>query len=90
MTPELEAEGFAREVIRRIQSMRKELDLNVDDKIKVEINILDDKKKAMIQQWEDYIQEETRAEEFHIIYSPKGKLVKKWDIDGILVTIGIV
>ena len=27
LTPELEAEGYAREIIRRIQDMRKELDL---------------------------------------------------------------
>ncbi len=31
LTPELEAEGNAREVIRRIQEMRRQLDLNVED-----------------------------------------------------------
>ncbi|MFQ6055163.1 MAG: DUF5915 domain-containing protein [Methanosarcinales archaeon] len=30
LTPEIEAEGYAREVIRRIQDMRKDLDLDVD------------------------------------------------------------
>ena len=33
VTPELEAEGLARELIRRIQSMRKEMNLDVEDRI---------------------------------------------------------
>lgn len=89
LTPELEAEGFAREVIRRIQSMRKELDLNVDDEIKVELEISDEKKKNMVEQWKDYIASETRAEEFNIVSTPKGDLIKKWNIDDIIVSIGI-
>ena len=39
LTPELEAEGFAREIVRRIQSMRKELDLDVEDRISTELRI---------------------------------------------------
>ena len=31
LTPELRGEGFARELVRRIQEMRKELDLQVED-----------------------------------------------------------
>ena len=31
LTPDLEAEGYAREVIRRIQEMRQQLDLAVED-----------------------------------------------------------
>src|SRR3989454_8755245 len=31
VTPELQAEAYARELIRRIQQMRKDLDLDVDD-----------------------------------------------------------
>src|SRR5207247_7020490 len=31
VTPELRAEAYARELIRRIQQMRKEIDLDVDD-----------------------------------------------------------
>ncbi|RLF42439.1 MAG: isoleucine--tRNA ligase [Thermoplasmata archaeon] len=89
LTPELEAEGFAREVIRRIQSMRKELNLNVDDKIKVEVEIADDRREDMIKQWKDYIAEETRAEKFNIVSTPKGSLVKKWDIDDVIVSVGI-
>ncbi|HDM67365.1 MAG TPA: isoleucine--tRNA ligase, partial [Thermoplasmatales archaeon] len=90
LTPELEAEGFAREIIRRIQSMRKELDLNVDDKIKVEVEIPSEEKKNMVEQWKDYIAGETRAEKFDITTgSPRGDLVRKWSIDDITVSMGI-
>lgn len=37
LTPELEAEGFAREVVRRIQSLRKESGLKKKDKIELSI-----------------------------------------------------
>ena len=39
LTPELEAEGYAREIIRRIQDMRKEVDLHVEDKIRAIVDI---------------------------------------------------
>jgi isoleucyl-tRNA synthetase len=41
LTPDLEAEGYAREVIRRIQDMRKQLDLAVEDNINVEASVGD-------------------------------------------------
>jgi isoleucyl-tRNA synthetase len=31
VTPELQSEAYAREIIRRVQQMRKDLDLEVDD-----------------------------------------------------------
>ena len=35
LTPELQKEGLARELVRQIQSMRKKADFNVEDRIKV-------------------------------------------------------
>ncbi len=88
LTSELEAEGFAREIVRRIQSMRKELDLDVEDKIITEIKIGSDKKKAL-EKWGSYIKNETRSKEISYVDKPVGKLVKKWDIDQIHAEIGI-
>jgi len=88
LTSELQAEGFAREIVRRIQSMRKELDLDVEDKISTYIKI-DRDKKLSIEKWETYIKEETRSELFDFIDKPDGKLVKKWKIDDLEVEIGI-
>ncbi len=86
LTPELEAEGFAREIVRRIQSMRKELDLDVEDKIKTEIKT---DKETPLKTWVNYIKGETRSEKLSFTDNPSGKLVKKWKIDEFEVEIGI-
>jgi len=88
LTPELEAEGFAREIVRRIQSMRKELDLDVEDKISIMIKI-DEAKKDSLQKWVDYIKEETRSKDIVFSNKPEGKLVKKWKIENFETEIGI-
>ncbi len=88
LTPELEAEGFAREIVRRIQSMRKELDLDVEDRIVTQIKVEADKKKAL-QGWKDYIKEETRSKNISFTDKSSGKLVKKWKIDELEAEIGI-
>jgi isoleucyl-tRNA synthetase len=89
LTPELEAEGFAREIVRRIQSMRKELDLDVEDRISTQIKVNQNKITAL-KKWEDYIKGETRSKKIVFVDKPSGKLVKKWNIDRINAEIGIV
>jgi isoleucyl-tRNA synthetase len=88
LTPELEAEGFAREIIRRIQSMRKELDLDVEEKITTEINV-NSQKQAALKKWEDYIKTETRSKMVSFVSKPKAKLIKKWKIDELEAEIGV-
>ena len=88
LTPELEAEGFAREIVRRIQSMRKELDLDVEDKILTEI-FIEKRKNKTLDKWIGYIKGETRSKKLDFVKKPAGKLVKKWNIDDISAEIGI-
>ncbi len=88
LTPELEAEGFSREIVRRIQSMRKELDLDVEEKIQTEIKV-DTTKKKYLKKWEDYIKAETRSKKLDFVEKPEGKLSKKWKIDNFYVDISI-
>lgn len=88
MTPELEAEGLARELIRRIQSMRKEMNLDVEDRIATEIT-LDTTKRTTLQSWKDHIKEETRSKTVSFVDKPTGVLLKKWIIDELTVDIGI-
>jgi isoleucyl-tRNA synthetase len=88
LTFELEAEGFAREIVRRIQSMRKELDLDVEDKISIELAVDKEREKAL-QKWGDYIKVETRSKKIVYVDKPRGKLVKKWKIDELEAEIGI-
>jgi isoleucyl-tRNA synthetase len=88
VTPELEAEGLARELIRRIQSMRKEMNLDVEDRIAIEI-ALDPTKRTSLQDWKDHIKEETRSKTVLFVDKPTGVLLKKWMIDELAVDIGI-
>ena len=88
MTPLLEAEGLAREIIRRIQSMRKELNLHVEDRITTEI-ALDVSKSTALTDWMDHIKDETRSKTVYFVDKPNGTLCKQWMIDDLAVDIGI-
>jgi hypothetical protein len=68
--------------------MRKELNLDVEDKISTEIKVDLDRKKAL-KQWEEYIKRETRSKKITFVEKPAGKLVKKWKIDKLVAEIGI-
>jgi len=60
LTRELMMEGLAREFVRRIQEMRKQLDLDVNDRIMVYIETSDENRELLIEML-DYIRGETRA-----------------------------
>ncbi len=91
LTPDLEAEGYAREIIRRIQDMRKELDLRVEDQIKAVVDIEDKAVLDLALRQKDYIAGEVRAAQMEIGsgLDVKGKLTKDWDIEELKVRIGI-
>jgi len=80
------AEGYARDVVRRIQEMRKELDLNIEEEIVVHLLLPEDLRKY-VEMFLDYVKRETRAREV-LFDEPRG-YVKEWNIDGNKVTIGI-
>ncbi|MCJ7445420.1 MAG: isoleucine--tRNA ligase [Methanotrichaceae archaeon] len=91
LTTELEAEGFAREVIRRIQDMRKELDLRVEDQINVFIELNDERILRLIEAKRDYIAGEVRAINLELAKKMqiRGKLVKEWAIEDLKFKIGL-
>ncbi|MBS3748482.1 MAG: isoleucine--tRNA ligase [Candidatus Thermoplasmatota archaeon] len=88
LTKELEAEGFARELVRRIQSMRKELNLDVEQHIQTQVTLPDDQRIA-VNDWKEYIANETRSKPFEITSSVNAEHVKTWKINDVNVTIGI-
>ena len=88
LTEELQAEGFAREIVRRIQSMRKKLDLDVEKHIISSVHVSEEKQK-LLAKWKSYIKDETRSKKLFFTEKPDGKLVKTWDVDGVHVSIGI-
>jgi isoleucyl-tRNA synthetase len=62
LTPDLVAEGLAREVIRRVQNLRKEAGFNLDDRIVTTYQAEADLAEA-IETWRDHIAAETLSVE---------------------------
>lgn len=61
VTPELEAEGIARDLVRMIQQARKDADLNVSDRIRLHVDAPEAIAKAMAT-WKGYVNEQTLSE----------------------------
>jgi len=80
LTPELEDEGLARELVNRIQNMRKEAGFEVTDRIKLFIEA-DDRLKQAISKFADYIQKETLCLDL-IFKSGQGSLSAEQEISG--------
>jgi hypothetical protein len=87
-TPALEAEGFARELIRRIQQMRKDMGLDVEEFVRIEIEATDKLVNA-IDAWRDHICRETRCKQLEVTGSPKGEYVVEWSVANEQFTAGL-
>ncbi|MBR3173105.1 MAG: class I tRNA ligase family protein, partial [Eubacterium sp.] len=85
LTPELIEEGFVREIISKIQTMRKDNDYDVMDKITFSLKG-NDKIKEIVQKNEDMIKNETLTQE--VIYDDVVGDEKEWSINGEKVTFG--
>ncbi|MBC7089243.1 MAG: isoleucyl-tRNA synthetase [Methanobacteriaceae archaeon] len=87
LTHEILSEAMARELIRRIQDMRKDLDLDVEAHIKVDVNCTN-KFKELIEPHKEFIKNEVRAKTL----SFKGRKIgytKNWNISDEKFTISI-
>jgi isoleucyl-tRNA synthetase len=61
LTDELKQEGVARDLVNRIQNLRKEMGLEVQDKIRIIVAEENDLVKAAVTSFGEYIQSETQA-----------------------------
>ncbi len=87
-TPALEAEGFSREIIRRIQQMRKDMALNVEEYIRVEIEC-SRKIEGAIDVWREHITRETRAKRLEVVTGPRGEYIVEWSVAGEPLLVGV-
>lgn len=86
LTPQLIEEGFIREIISKIQTMRKDAGFEVMDKIKVYCS--DNAKiKEIMEKGREEISENTLTEEF--ILDKLSGYTAEWDINGEKVTLGV-
>lgn len=86
MTPELIEEGFVREIISKIQTMRKEADFEVMDKIIVYAD-KNDKIKQVLSDNSDEIKSEVLANE--IVFDKISGYSKEWNINGEQVVLSV-
>ena len=87
LTTELIEEGFVRELVSKLQTMRKEAGFNVTDHITITIEG-SEKVTAIAQSYADDIVGDTLADSLTVA-SPVG-FTKEWDINGETVTIGVM
>ncbi|MGN0659276.1 MAG: isoleucine--tRNA ligase [Emergencia sp.] len=76
VTPELAAEGLARELISKVQQMRKANDYEMMDNIRITVEA-DEEVKAAIDIYADYIRKETLA-----VAIEEGADLEKFDLNG--------
>ncbi|UCD93191.1 MAG: class I tRNA ligase family protein, partial [Methanobacteriota archaeon] len=62
ISEELMDEAFVRDLVRRVQRMRKEKDLHVEDRIYLYVEDKDTYLAEILSQWKDYIMQETYSE----------------------------
>ena len=80
ITDELRREGVARELVNRIQNIRKESGFEVTDKIRVEIEATELTTSA-VESFAEYIAQQTLALEVKASATPQGDKVVDSDID---------
>jgi isoleucyl-tRNA synthetase len=86
LSEELIEEGFVREIISKIQTMRKDSDFEVMDHIKI-YECGNDKIKSIMDKNSEIIKSETLAEE--IIFDETCQNSKEWNINGEKVSLGV-
>ena len=83
LTPELITEGLAREIVSKVQQLRKQHELEMMDNIKIILDAGDEVKKA-VQEYKDYIMTETLATSLDY-----GKTEESFKVNGHETGIGI-
>jgi isoleucyl-tRNA synthetase len=88
ITPALRDEGLAREVIRRVQNLRKEAGFNLDDRI-VTVYQADQPLAAAIEAWRDFVAGETLSVELRAGEPEADMTVESFQVDGHELTLGV-
>lgn len=86
ITDDLRKEGLSRDVVNRIQNLRKDKGLEVQDKIAVTFTTADEMMNAALKDFADYIKTETQAVSLE---SKEVSGAETFDIDGITLDVQI-
>jgi isoleucyl-tRNA synthetase len=89
LTPELREEGLAREIVRRIQSMRKDAGFNIEDRIHTYYEASGQLASVMVN-WSSYISSETLTTSLQPDQAPETAYQQNHKIDGENILIGVL
>ena len=81
LTPELIAEGYQREMVSKLQNMRKDAGFEVSDRIEVTYEA-GDELAAAIEAGRDFIMQSVLATSFARAAAPEGAVSQEWDLNG--------
>lgn len=90
LTEDLIAEGFAREVISKLQTMRKEAGFEVVDRIHVTVKTADEKLAQIVAQNAEAIERGVLALDVKLGDAPEGAYVRDWSINGVDATLSVL
>ena len=88
MTEELRREGIAREIVNRIQNIRKDNDFDITDRIKVVIS-KNENSDAAITEYTDYISKQVLADSLIICDNVAGDDTTQLDMDDYTLTVKV-
>lgn len=88
LTPNLIREGYQRELVSKLQTMRKEADFDVSDRIEVTYTASDELSSA-IEEGRDFIMQSVLATRLERVPTPSGAQSKTWDINGLQAVLGV-
>jgi isoleucyl-tRNA synthetase len=88
LTPELEQEGLAREVVRRVQELRKQADYALTDRVRVEYRAEGELMEA-IETFKGTISDEVLADTLQASTDPSGDQVLEDTVDGHAVKLAV-
>ena len=93
LTPELILEGYAREMVNKIQFMRKDLGFEVVDRIRVGYEVIDIDKKTdfekAVEMFGDYIKKETLTLKLGEGIDSNLSEPTEWDINGVKIKLAL-
>jgi isoleucyl-tRNA synthetase len=89
VTPELKAEGLAREIVRRVQAMRKDAGFDIADRITTYYQA-GEELAEVFRRWQDYIMAETLSTALAAEVAPAGAYTETHKIEGESLELGVL
>ncbi len=89
ITEELGSEGLARDIVRRIQALRKDVNFNIDDHIETYYGG-DPEVEEVFEDEAEYIQSETLSDALIRGDAPEDAAIQEYEIDGLKVRLGLL